>query len=59
MMMPAEFERAVVPRGTTTILCDPHEIANVIGATGLRYMLDCAETTAMAASTGNCSRWRA
>ena len=34
-----EFARAVVPRGTTTVVADPHEIANVLGAEGIRYML--------------------
>jgi len=31
MVQPAEFARAVLPHGTTTIVCDPHEIANVLG----------------------------
>lgn len=39
MSTPAEFARAVVPRGTTTVVADPHEIANVAGAEGVRYML--------------------
>ncbi len=34
-----EYARAVVPRGTTTVVIDPHEIANVLGADGIRYML--------------------
>lgn len=34
-----EFARAVVPHGTTTIIMDPHEIANVMGMTGVGYML--------------------
>lgn len=38
-----EFARAVVPRGTTTVVADPHEIANVLGMTGIRYMLDAAK----------------
>jgi adenine deaminase len=37
-----EFARAVVARGTTALVADPHEIANVLGAAGLRYMLDAA-----------------
>ena len=37
-----EFARAVVVRGTTTVVADPHEIANVLGAEGIRYMLDSA-----------------
>ncbi|MFZ0133767.1 MAG: adenine deaminase [Desulfobacterales bacterium] len=35
----AEFARAVAARGTTTVIADPHEIANVLGAAGIRYML--------------------
>ncbi len=38
-----EFARAVVPRGTTTVIADPHEIANVLGMTGIRYILDAAK----------------
>ena len=37
---PLEFDRCVTPRGITTAVCDPHEIANVIGAEGIRYFLD-------------------
>ncbi len=39
-----EFARAVLPHGTTTAVIDPHEIANVYGMAGIRYMLDSAET---------------
>jgi adenine deaminase len=39
MVTPPQFARAVVPRGTTTVVTDPHEIANVSGADGIRYML--------------------
>jgi adenine deaminase len=39
MVTPAQFARAVVPRGTTTVVVDPHEIANVHGARGIDYML--------------------
>jgi adenine deaminase len=35
-----EYARAVVPKGTTTVVIDPHEIANVWGEAGIRYMLD-------------------
>jgi len=35
----AEFARAVAVRGTTAVVADPHEIANVLGADGIRYML--------------------
>ncbi len=34
-----EFARAVLPHGTTTVVADPHEIANVLGTEGIRYML--------------------
>ena len=43
MVTPYQFARAVVPRGTTTVVCDPHEIANVAGTAGIRYMLDASE----------------
>ena len=42
LVTPFEFERAVLPRGTTTAICDPHEIANVLGQEGVRYFLDAA-----------------
>jgi adenine deaminase len=40
MLCPARFAEAVLPRGTTTVIADPHEIANVRGLDGLRYMLE-------------------
>lgn len=40
MVPPPEFARAVVPLGTTTVISDPHEIANVLGLEGIRYMMD-------------------
>lgn len=40
MMTVPEFARTVVPRGTTTVVIDPHEIANVLGLDGIRYMLE-------------------
>ena len=43
MVPPNEYARAVVPRGTTTVIADPHEIANVLGLEGIRYMLDMAK----------------
>jgi adenine deaminase len=43
MVTPPEFARAVVPRGTTTVVSDPHEIANVHGMEGIRFMLDASE----------------
>ena len=47
LVTPFEFDRCVLPHGVTTIICDPHEIANVLGAEGIRYFLDCAEETVM------------
>ncbi|MDF1716653.1 MAG: adenine deaminase [Antarcticimicrobium sp.] len=40
MLTPAEFARAIIPHGTTSIFTDPHEIANVLGLDGVRYMHD-------------------
>lgn len=40
MLTPAEFTRAVVPHGTTSMFTDPHEIANVLGLEGVRLMHD-------------------
>jgi len=42
-LLPAEFARVVVARGTTAVVCDPHEIANVLGAEGALWLLDAAE----------------
>jgi adenine deaminase len=47
LVTPAQFDRCVLPRGTTTAICDPHEICNVLGAAGLQYFVDSAEATAM------------
>lgn len=47
LVTPHEFDRCVTPRGVTTAICDPHEIANVSGLTGIRYFLDCATQTLM------------
>jgi adenine deaminase len=38
-LSPAQFARAVVPRGTTTVIADPHEVANVCGLGGVRAFL--------------------
>ncbi len=40
MVSVPEFARAVVPRGTTTVVADPHEIANVLGLDGVKYVLE-------------------
>ncbi len=39
LVPPREFARAVVPRGVTTVVIDPHETANVLGLEGVRFML--------------------
>jgi len=43
MVVPPQFARAVVPCGTTAVVSDPHEIANVLGVEGIRYMLSASE----------------
>ncbi|SMC56589.1 adenine deaminase [Sporomusa malonica] len=43
MVNPAQFACAVVPNGTTTVIADPHEIANVAGLEGIRYVLNATE----------------
>ena len=43
MVSPGEFARAVLPHGSTTVIVDPHEIANVMGADGIEYMLQATE----------------
>jgi adenine deaminase len=47
LVTPFEFDRCVAPRGVTTAICDPHEIANVVGLAGIRYFLDAAARTVM------------
>jgi adenine deaminase len=44
---PFEFDRCVTPRGVTTAICDPHEIANVCGLTGIDYFLRASALTLM------------
>lgn len=43
LVTPFEFDRCVTPRGITTAICDPHEIANVIGLDGIRYFQQASE----------------
>ena len=43
MLTVTEFVRAVIPHGTTGMFIDPHEIANVLGVEGIRYMLAASE----------------
>lgn len=47
LVTPYEFDRCVGPRGVTTAICDPHEIANVIGVPGIEYFLDASHHTLM------------
>lgn len=47
LVTPHEFDRCVTPRGVTTAICDPHEIANVCGIKGIRYFLDAASQLVM------------
>lgn len=43
MLTPYGFARIVVPKGTTTVIADPHEIANVCGKKGIEFMLDASK----------------
>ncbi|MCA1242502.1 adenine deaminase [Stappia stellulata] len=47
LVTPLEFDRCVLPHGVTTAICDPHEIANVLGVEGIRYFLDASERMVM------------
>ena len=47
LVTPFEFDRCVTPHGVTTAICDPHEIANVCGLTGIRYFLDASTRLVM------------
>ncbi|KEK17517.1 adenine deaminase [Bacillus manliponensis] len=43
MVTPEQFAKVVLPHGVTTVIADPHEIANVLGASGIQYMLDMSD----------------
>jgi adenine deaminase len=43
-LLPSEFARLVLPLGTTTVVADPHEIANVLGTDGVHWLADVADT---------------
>jgi len=43
LLTPAEYAKVVLPRGTTTVVADPHEIVNVLGYDGMRFMLSASE----------------
>ena len=45
MLIPSVFSRMAVSRGTVAVVCDPHEIANVLGTEGINYMLEDARKT--------------
>ncbi|WP_421907968.1 adenine deaminase [Methanolacinia petrolearia] len=45
LLTPSEYGRLVIPHGTTTVIADPHEIANVAGSAGIEYMLAEARKT--------------
>ncbi|TCU17116.1 adenine deaminase [Rhizobium sullae] len=47
LVTPHEFDRCVLPYGVTTAICDPHEIANVLGTEGIQFFLDSALETIM------------
>ncbi|MCH2168216.1 MAG: adenine deaminase [Oceanicola sp.] len=47
LVTPWEFDRCVTPRGVTTAICDPHEIANVIGAAGITWFQQASEQVLM------------
>jgi len=47
LVTPHEFDRCVLPYGVTTAICDPHEIANVLGTEGIQYFLDSSLETIM------------
>jgi adenine deaminase len=42
LLLPGQFERLVLAKGTTRVVCDPHEIANVLGTAGIRFFLESA-----------------
>lgn len=45
LVTPEQMSRIIVPRGTTTVIADPHEIANVLGIEGINYMIEAASNT--------------
>ncbi|MDV6374607.1 adenine deaminase [Deinococcus arenicola] len=47
LLTPAGFARAVLPRGTTGVVAEPHEVVNVLGAHGLEWMLDAGRTSGL------------
>ncbi len=51
MMTPTNLSNAIIPRGTTTLACDPHEIANVLGVEGVKYMVEASESIPLSVFT--------
>ncbi len=47
LMTPSQYEKVVLPRGTTGAIVDPHEIVNVLGEKGFEYFLECADKSTM------------
>ncbi|MGY2895902.1 adenine deaminase C-terminal domain-containing protein [Deinococcus sp. UYEF24] len=47
LLTPRRFQQAVLPHGTTTVLADPHELANVFGPAGVSYTLEASEHLAL------------
>lgn len=43
LLLPGELAKLIVPRGTTTVIADPHEIANVAGVAGIEMLMDAAK----------------
>ncbi|WHZ04011.1 adenine deaminase [Neobacillus sp. YX16] len=43
LVAPSEFAKVLLPHGVTTVIADPHEIGNVLGAPGIQYILDSSE----------------
>ena len=49
LMTPRMFARAVIPHGTCCVIADPHEIANVLGLDGIKFMIESSEKTPLKA----------
>lgn len=49
MMIPSQYARVVIPRGTTCVIADPHEIANVKGIEGIKFMIKDSKRTPLKA----------
>lgn len=47
LLTPARFAEAVLPRGTTAVVAEPHEVVNVLGAHGLAWMLEAGRTSGL------------